>query len=289
MSCVDDQDLMKLIEFKKYFFDVLSNKYDAGELNNIFYLFIDHFLNISKIDFLTNNELKINQENLLLFNKKLNELKSDRPIQYVIGKILVSDLTFIVNENVLIPRPETIELCEWIESFNFQDVRILDIGTGSGLIAILLKKKLSKSIVDACDISLKSLEIAKKNASINNLNIDFFSLDILNESISRNRYDIIVSNPPYVSLNDKDKMQRRVVEFEPNNAIFVNNNNPLIFYDQIAQKAKESLNKKGFIFFECNSDYINGVNDILLKNSFSNIEIKSDFRNNKRMIKARNG
>ena len=121
------------------------------------------------------------------------------------------------------------------------------------------------------------------------MNIDFFSLDILNESLSKNRYDIIVSNPPYVSLSDKDKMQRRVLEFEPNNAIFVNNNDPLIFYDQIAQKAKESLNKKGFIFFECNSDYINGVNDILLKNSFSNIEIRSDFRNNKRMIKARNG
>ena len=154
---------------------------------------------------------------------------------------------------------------------------------------MLLKKKLSKSIVDACDISLKSLEIAKKNASINNLKVDFFSLDILNESLSRNRYDIIVSNPPYVSMSDKDKMHRRVVEFEPNNAIFVNNNDPLIFYDQIAQKAKESLNKKGFIFFECNSDYINGVNDILLKNSFSNIEIRSDFRNNKRMIKARNG
>ena len=137
--------------------------------------------------------------------------------------------------------------------------------------------------------SLKSLEIAKNNASINNLKIDFFYLDILNEGLSRNRYDIIVSNPPYVSLTEKHKMQRRVVEFEPNNAIFVNNNDPLIFYDQIAQKAKESLNKKGFIFFECNSDYINGVNDILLKNSFSNIEIRSDFRNNKRMIKARNG
>ena len=156
---------MKLIEFKKHFFDVLSNNYDAGELNTIFYLFIDHFLNISKIDFLKNTEYKIDQENLSLLNKKLNELKSDRPIQYVIGKILVSDLTLIVNENVLIPRPETIELCEWIESFNFQDVRILDIGTGSGLIAMLLKKKLSKSVVDACDISLKSLEIAKKNAS----------------------------------------------------------------------------------------------------------------------------
>ncbi len=239
---------MKLIEFKKHFFDVLSNNYDAGELNTTFYLFIDHFLNISKIDFLKNTECEIDQENLSLLNKKLNELKSDRPIQYVIGKILVSDLT-----------------------------------------SMLLKKKLSKSIVDACDISLKSLEIAKKNASINNLKVDFFSIDILNESLSRNRYDIIVSNPPYVSLNDKDKMHRRVVEFEPNNAIFVNNNDPLIFYDQIAQKAKESLNKKGFIFFECNSDYINGVNDILLKNSFSNIEIRSDFRNNKRMIKARNG
>ncbi len=155
---------MKLIEFKKHFFDELSSNYDALELNTIFYLFIDHFLNISKIDFLTNTEFKIDQENLSLFNKKLNELKCDRPIQYVIGKILVSDLTFIVNENVLIPRPETIELCEWIESFNFQEVKILDIGTGSGLIAMLLKKKLSKSIVDACDISLKSLEIAKKNA-----------------------------------------------------------------------------------------------------------------------------
>lgn len=289
MPCVDDQDPMKLIEFKKHFFNKLSNNYDSGELNTIFYLFIDHFLNISKIDFLINTEYKINQENLSLFNKKLKELNNDRPIQYVIGKILVSDLTFIVNENVLIPRPETIELCEWIKSFNFQEVRILDIGTGSGLIAILLKKKLSKSIVDACDISLKSLEIAKKNASINNLNIDFFSLDILNENINRNRYDVIVSNPPYVSTSDKDKMHRRVVEFEPNNAIFVNNNDPLIFYDQIAQKAKKSLNKKGFIFFECNSDYISGINDILLKNSFSNIEIRSDFRNNKRMIKAQNG
>tara|TARA_A100001011_G_scaffold399718_1_gene509794 strand:+ start:4656 stop:5498 length:843 start_codon:yes stop_codon:yes gene_type:complete len=280
---------MKLIEFKKHFFDILSNNYDAGELSTIFYLFINHFLNISKIDFLTETEYKINQENLSLFNKKLNELNNDRPIQYVIGKILVSDLTFIVNENVLIPRPETIELCEWIESFNFQDVRILDIGTGSGLIAILLKKKLSKSIVYACDICLKSLQIAKKNASINNLNINFFSLNILKESITKNRYDIIVSNPPYVSLSEKDKMHRRVVEFEPNNAIFVNNNDPLIFYNQIAQKAKESLNKKGFIFFECNSDYVSGVKDILLKNSFSNIEIRSDFRNNKRMIKAQNG
>ena len=214
---------MKLIEFKKHFFDVLSNNYDAGELNTIFYLFIDHFLNISKIDFLKNTEHKIDQENLSLLNKKLNELKSDRPIQYVIGKILVSDLTFIVNKNVLIPRPETEYMVELICSYYDRgfDGTIIDFGTGTGAIAISLCRAFPKTTVYAYDISEKSLVLARENAIRNGVldQIKFRLFDWHKDVFTYEKADLLVSNPPYLSKVEWCNAEPEVKEFDPYSAL----------------------------------------------------------------------
>jgi release factor glutamine methyltransferase len=286
MYGMDVKKIMRLIDFKHHVQDKLYSIYNQNECDVIFYELIENFLGISKINYLVDMEHLILDSEILILNQKINQLKSNEPLQYVIGNKKIFGINFKLNDSALIPRPETEELCSWILSHILNDIKILDIGTGSGLIALVLKKHVKNSKVDGWDNSIKALNLAKSNAKKNNINVNFKLNDIFKKDIPKNEYDLIVSNPPYVSYDDYNKIHQRVKKYEPNNAIFVNDNDVLIFYKIIIKKASISLRKNGYVFFECNEKNIEYVFNILKYYRFKNIEIKKDFRDKKRMIKA---
>jgi len=277
---------MTLQDFKLKMISELSSIYEMDQLNSIFNLLSEDSLKIPRSKILLANEIDLNESNQTFFQSALERLKTHEPIQYVLGKTSFMDMEFKVNSSVLIPRPETEELCSWILSHQLNDIKILDIGTGSGLIALVLKKHIKNSTVDGWDNSIKALNLAKSNAKKNNINVNFKLNDIFKKDIPKNEYDLIVSNHPYVSYDDYNKIHERVKKYEPNNAIFVNDNDLLIFYKIIIKKASISLKKNGLIFFECNEKNIEDVFNVLNDHKFKNIDIKKDFRNKKRMIKA---
>jgi release factor glutamine methyltransferase len=286
MYGMDVEKIMRLIDFKHHVQDKLYSIYNQNECDIIFYELIENFLGISKINYLVDMEHLILDSEILILNQKINQLKSNEPLQYVIGNKKIFGINFKLNDSALIPRPETEELCSWILSHILNDIKILDIGTGSGLIALVLKKHVKNSKVDGWDNSIKALNLAMSNAKKNNINVNFKLNDIFKKDIPKNEYDLIVSNPPYVSYDDYNKIHQRVKKYEPNNAIFVNDNDVLIFYKIIIKKASISLRKNGYVFFECNEKNIEYVFNILIYYRFKNIEIKKDFRGKKRMIKA---
>jgi release factor glutamine methyltransferase len=223
----------------------------------------------------------------------LAELTTGKPVQYVIGHTDFYSLDFLVNPSVLIPRPETEELVDWI--INTAKVspatahQVLDIGTGSGCIAISLKKNLPQAVVSAIDISAAALETATENARRNITDVNFIEADILNlksAAISDNTYSIIVSNPPYVTPADKEQMHNNVTDFEPHTALFVPQDDPLLFYNAIADFAVSHLDTGGFLFFEINEAYGKQIVELLQDKSFINIELSKDMSSRDRMIKA---
>lgn len=279
---------MTISEIKQQFINELSSIYPTEEIQSFFYLLTETHLNMSKVDIALNHNYSLNNLSLDYFENALIQLKKEKPIQYIIGKTEFFGLQFIVNENVLIPRPETEELVEWI--LNSVDknkkIKILDIGTGSGCIAISLSKNLPNATVYALDVSIKAIEIAKANAETNNIGIEFIQQDILtSENLSEN-YDVIVSNPPYVRELEKQEIKPNVLENEPHLALFVEDEDPLIFYNKIANLAKNSLNENGLLFFEINQYLGNETLDLLKTTGFKNTELKKDLYKNDRMIKA---
>jgi release factor glutamine methyltransferase len=228
----------------------------------------------------------------------LSRLKTGEPIQYILGHTEFYGLPFKVNPSVLIPRPETEELVEWVLSVvnsehlaangAWPDLNILDIGTGSGCIAISLKKNLPGAVVSAIDISKGALATAKQNAGLNKVDINFINDDILNlrSQISDLRSNIIISNPPYVTLDDKTQMHANVNNFEPHTALFVPQNDPLIFYKAIAGLASKSLSSNGLLFFEINENSGNEIVKLLQGKGFKNIELRKDMSGRDRMVVA---
>tara|TARA_B100000242_G_scaffold294177_2_gene275286 strand:- start:918 stop:1775 length:858 start_codon:yes stop_codon:yes gene_type:complete len=283
---MDVEKIMRLIDFKQHVQDKLCTTYNKNESEVIFFELIENFLGISKINYLVDKEHVMLDSEILILNQKINQLKLNEPLQYVIGNKKIFGINFKLNDSALIPRPETEELCSWILSHQLNNIKILDIGTGSGLIALVLKRHIKNSIVDGWDNSIKALNLAKSNAKKNNINVNFKLNDICKKYIPKNEYDLIVSNPPYISYDDYNKIHERVKKYEPNNAIFVDDNDILIFYKIIIKKASISLRKNGYVFFECNEKNIEDVFNILKNYRFKNIEIKKDFGGKKRMIKA---
>ncbi|KAB2866664.1 MAG: peptide chain release factor N(5)-glutamine methyltransferase [Bacteroidales bacterium] len=219
----------------------------------------------------------------------LDELKKGNPVQYVIGEADFMDMVFEVNPSVLIPRPETEELVHWIVSNNKDNSpKILDIGTGSGCIAISLAKYISNAKVSALDVSEKALSVAKRNAITNSVNVDFKNGDILELSeFDGAPYDIIVSNPPYVRELEKQLMNRNVKDFEPHLALFVSDNDPLLFYRTIAKKSKNWLSPNGQLYFEINEAFGNEIKDMLISIGFRDVEIRKDINGKDRMAFGR--
>lgn len=299
---------MTLKKFKLYFSDKLSEIYPQTEIDSFFFILIEELLGLQRIDTVLKPDFIIENEILNNLKNIISRLKKEEPIQYILGKTAFYGLPFLVDKNTLIPRPETEELVEWILK-EIQELRIkiqkeslsiLDIGTGTGCIPISLAKNLKNGTISAIDVSSNALKIAKQNASLNNVTIDFFELDILqaenlnklsvlaqSKTHSNNKYDIIVSNPPYVRELEKVEIKNNVLNNEPHLALFVDNENPLIFYKKIADLAKKHLTKKGLLFFEINQYLSSETVTMLKEKEFTNIELKKDLFGNDRMIQAR--
>lgn len=247
---------------------------------------------ISKVTGYSFTELLVNkntifsqyQWNLLEFYTE--KLKKGAPIQYVLGETEFCGLNFTVDESVLIPRPETEELVAWMVEEAAHNAVILDIGTGSGCIPVSLKNFLPHCRVYGCDISTKALELARQNAENNHQKVTFFEMDILTETRSERKYHLIVSNPPYIPSQEMDTIHERVKEFEPHLALFVPDNDPLIFYRKIAAYAQQHLLQGGKLFFEIHRDYAEGCKSVLENYGFENIRLKKDISGNNRMMRA---
>lgn len=277
----------------------LEGVYPSQEIQSFFNILVAKYLSLSRIEIALNPKITISELDLELFYNAISQLKEQKPIQYIIGETEFYGLLFKVNENTLIPRPETEELVDWIVSeytSNTNQVKplsIIDIGTGSGCIAISLAKNIQNSKVHAIDISSEAIKIAQENAVLNKVEIDFFETDILKlKSLSlglnneENKFDIIVSNPPYVLELEKESMQPNVLDFEPETALFVPDRDPLLFYRAISLLAKTALKIGGSLFFEINESFSHQMKVLLNKEGFKNIEIRKDIYNKDRMIKC---
>ncbi len=277
------QDSINLIKIE------LKTIYSPREIDSFIQLIFDHLLNLSGIKLHQNLQTIISNEDNLQIIKYISALKVKMPIQYILGKTEFYDLIINVDSSVLIPRPETEELVHWIinEHKNLSPT-ILDIGTGSGCIAIALQKNIPQATVYALDISDVALHVAKENTKLNNADIQFINADILNEKhfCQSKKFDVIVSNPPYVMEKERNEMSNNVLDYEPHNALFVDDNEALIFYREICVFANENLNIGGSIYFEINEQFGNETIELLKQNGFSNITLKQDLNGKDRMVKG---
>ena len=280
---------MKIREYRSQFIQELTPIYDAGEAESFFYLILEEKKQLKRIDVALYPDLNFSEEEIVVWNLILEQLKKEIPIQYLLGKTSFYGLDFEVNENVLIPRPETEELVDLIirsssKSKKYKNLKILDIGTGSGCIAISLAKNIPNSQVDAIDISEKALATAKKNAELNNVKVTFSNQNILDTEDLKQQFDIIVSNPPYVRNLEKEEIKKNVLDNEPHLALFVEDNDELIFYRKIAELAQKNLSENGQLFFEINQYLSKEMVELLEKMNFKNIELRKDIYGNDRMI-----
>ena len=265
----------------------LANMYSEAEIHVIANLLLENITGFTRLQLLTNKELKLNDEQNELANQYLERLKNHEPIQYILGETEFQGLKFKVNSSVLIPRPETEELVEWVRKPpNPLKGGILDIGTGSGCIAISLKKKFPSANVSAMDISPDALIVAKANAALNDADVEFIQDDILNPATTDRKWDVIVSNPPYIPVSEHSEMDKNVTEFEPHLALFVQDNDPLIFYRKIAEFAITHLSPGGKLFFETHKDLAQECKQLLESYGFTNLVIRKDMSGNERMVQA---
>lgn len=283
---------MKIKQYRTQFIKELSSLYDAYEAESFFYLILENKYNLRQIDLALNHELAFSDADLEVLESFLIELKKEVPIQYLLGKTNFYGLDFEVNENVLIPRPETEELVDWIINENkildkTKKLKILDIGTGSGCIAISLAKNLPNAEVYAMDVSKRAIETAKKNARNNNAKIIFILKSVLELEILKSNFDIIVSNPPYVRHLEKQEIKKNVLDYEPHLALFVDDNDALVFYRKIAELAQKNLLEKGQLYFEINQYLGKEMTELLEKMDFKNIELRKDIYDNDRMISCK--
>ena len=264
-----------------FFLKEIDN-FSRREIISFAYLSIEKILGFSKSDCILNSNYILSDEDISSFEKIIVDIKKNIPIQYVLGETHFYNLKFNVNSSTLIPRPETEELVRYILSHNFSSV--LDIGTGSGCIAISIAKN-SNASIDAIDNSKEALEIAKSNAILNSVDVNFMFNDVFEFSDTK-KYDVIVSNPPYVLNSEKKYMHQNVIDYEPHNALFVEDSNPLIFYEKIALIASKNLNSNGLLFFEINEKFGDKIIDLLSKLNFVDIELKKDINGRDRIIKS---
>ncbi len=282
---------MTLKKLQQQFHYNLDATYGLNEVDSFFYMLLKAYHGISRLELALHPDLKV-QDNAKLLNA-LTLLKTDYPIQYILGQTEFFGLTFKVNTHTLIPRPETEELVESvIKRVNTaKPIKILDIGTGSGCIAITLAKNIPNAQVYALDISDLALKTASENALINKVAISFFKADILNTatlppSITNQKFDIIVSNPPYVREQEKPMMRTNVLNHEPHLALFVSDNNPLVFYKAIVHFAHSNLAEKGMLFFEINEFLGSETIHLLNQSNFKNVTLCQDMFKKDRMIVA---
>lgn len=267
----------------------LNEIFTEQELRNITVLLLTKISGYSATGIIINKNTIFSENQSLLLNKFIAKLKSHEPIQYVLGETEFMGLPFSVDQNVLIPRPETEELVEWICSQyrSTGTISIIDIGTGSGCIAISLKKMLPNAEVAALDVSPQALMVARGNANKNNVKVDFYQQDILMATpFLEKNWDVIVSNPPYIPQCEMSRMDISVLEYEPHEALFVPDTDALVFYRAIALYAKNTLSNGGELYFEIHYDKGSEVVDMLAQMGFEEVELRKDMSGNDRMIRA---
>lgn len=279
---------MSLNDIKQALKKQLEGQYETVELNPILSILIEHITGWDQLHQALHKDSPVSEDQAIAFEAAATELLAGRPIQYITGKAWFMGEAYQVNEHVLIPRPETEELVDWIVEYaeiKGSALRILDIGTGSGCIAIALKKALPEAIVTAIDISPNALKVAANNASAIKAEIEFVPLDILNTAFLPGQYDVIVSNPPYIPMQEMKNMELQVTAHEPNIALFVPDEDPLVFYKAIARLAKLHLTTNGQLFFEIHYDQGEAMVQLLDEMHF-HAELREDLFGKDRMIRA---
>lgn len=273
---------MTLAELKQLFISELESIYDQDEIEGVFLIYLEDKFDIQ---FIPSNEIDYTSE----ISSDIKQLKKGKPVQHITGKAFFYNDFFIVNENTLIPRPETEELIELIRNdYNPEtELSLIDLGTGSGCIPISLAKLFPNSNVSAIDISEKALEVAQSNAQNLNVKIDFYQQNLLEDIQLNQKFDVIVSNPPYIRNLEKEEMHQNVLNFEPHLALFVENENALIFYERVLVFAENHLNQNGTIYCEINQ-YLGQETKQLFEKNYKFVTIYKDISGNDRMLKASN-
>jgi release factor glutamine methyltransferase len=296
---------MKLFEAERYIKDQLKEIYDEQESANIASLAIEHVTCLTKTGRISNKHSELSPVQFEQVKKDLQRLRQHEPIQYIMNKAWFYGMELYVDKNVLIPRPETEELVKWIvddvkasgkdvfvreptKADETTQLKILDVGTGSGCIPLALKKTMPKAEVWGCDISEEALNVARRNGSSLDIRVDFQGVNFLDEVQQKllPTVDIIVSNPPYVPLKDKEQMNANVVDHEPHTALFVTDEDPLIFYKALAEFGKKRLYENGSIYMEIHEEIGNDVVKLFKESSYNNVELKKDMQGKNRMVRA---
>lgn len=281
---------MLIKDYRTHFIKVLTPRYDALEAESFFYLILETKFQMKRIDLALQPEIVFTEIDVLYWDSIVEQLLQEIPIQYLLGTTSFFGMDFEVNTNVLIPRPETEELVAWIlekYSKNRHPISILDIGTGSGCIAIALAKNLPNAKVAALDVSELALKTAKQNADRNAVSVTFLQKNILETNNFEETFDIIVSNPPYIRNSEKVEIKKNVLEHEPHLALFVDDNDALLFYRKIAVLAQKSLNKNGELYFEINQYLGKEMIALLEELGYKDIVLRQDIYGNDRMLYGR--
>ncbi len=282
---------MNAKQYKIKFIESLESIHGVDEAESFFYLILEDKFQMKRLDLALDPTFEFSAEAINIWQELVIQLKQEIPIQYLLGTTEFFGLPFTVNDNVLIPRPETEELVDWIikEEKKIEGqkaIKILDIGTGSGCIAISLAKNIPNSRVFAIDVSAKALEVARKNAEINSVSVTFLKKNILETDDLLEQFDIIVSNPPYVRNLEKQEIKKNVLDNEPHLALFVEDFDALVFYRKIISLAMKNLNEDGQLFFEINQYLGSEMIAILQENDFESVELRKDIYGNDRMTRA---
>ncbi len=279
---------MQLKSLQNFFQNGLIGYYPKEEINAFFYRICEQHLNYKRIDVSLKSETLITPETFEYFETLISRLLTYEPIQYILGTTSFFGLEFKVDTNVLIPRPETEELVAWIlkQADSSQPLKILDIGSGSGCIAVCLAKHFPNADVYALDVSPAALEMAQYNAQQNGVQLNGIQANVLEWENTELQFDIIVSNPPYVRESEKERMAPNVLEHEPHLALFVENNNPLVFYQAIVALSKQALKKQGLLYFEINEYLGEETKALFSSDDFENVQLKTDVFGKNRMMRA---
>lgn len=284
---VKENSLLAVLEYFKL---GLESRFNEREVRKISRAIICQRMNWTEMDFILNTNATFSESDLLYFRSKLKALQKNEPFQYVIGSTYFYNVELKTDQRALIPRPETEELVHLIlEQNNHDQKSILDIGTGTGCIPLAIKKARAKWTVFGVDVDEDTLSLANENKALNNLNVNFSRWDILDEKLFErypNQLDIVVSNPPYIPLKEKKNMDDNVVDFEPQKALFVEDDDPLLFYKKIVNFAKINLSEKGLLYLEIHEDLGNDVQNLLKHNGWHDVKIHTDLQGKERMVTA---
>ena len=295
---------MKLYEAERWIKEALKEIYDDAEAGNIASLAMEHLTSYSRTDRVTKKDTTITEEQTALLQQYIRRLKDHEPIQYIMNRTWFYGMELYVDRDVLIPRPETEELVDWVikdiqesglDVFNRQpaeadvtrSLKILDVGTGSGCIALALKRTMPLAEVWGCDISDRALNVARRNGSELDIRVDFQSVDFLNPAQQKHlpSVDILVSNPPYVPQKDKNDMRPNVLQFEPHTALFVDDDDPLVFYKALLRFCTNRLYQNGRIYMEIHKNLGNPIKDLFEKESYE-VVVRKDMQGKDRLVRA---